>query len=145
MAGRCAGTAIGLLSALVVFCSCGGGTSPGGLLLLYALDEAFGTETSTISVENVVGTLYLVEGEEFPLRILHRQLRSDSYGRYYYEEYVTDECDYTSNAPNVAQVVHRGLVVAAGPGRAVISIKFKLPLQKADFCELEVVVTAAGA
>ncbi len=133
-----------LLLGVLALSGCGGGTSPAGILLWYALDEAFGTETSTISVENAVGTLYLREGEWFQLRILHRQLRDQDRGRYYYEEYVTDECEYTSSAPGVAYVRDDGLVVAAGPGTADISGKFDLWVQKADFCELKVVVTRAA-
>lgn len=132
---------LALVACSMALSGCSGG-SAGGVLFGYALDELFGTETSTISVDNVVGTLYLQEEERFQLRILHRQLRDESYGygRYYYEEYVTDECDYTSSDPGVAYVLGDGLVVAANPGRAVISVKFDLLLQKADQTHLTVVV-----
>lgn len=133
--------AIALAVCVAALSGCGGG-SIGGILIGYTLDELFGTETSTISVDNVVGTLYMEEEESFQLRILHRQLREETYGygRYYYEEYVTDECDYSSSDPGIAYVVGDGLVVAAGPGRAVISVKFDLLLQKADQTHLTVVV-----
>jgi len=133
-------TALALAACLVALGGCGG--SAGGILAGYALDELFGTETSTISVDNVVGTLYLRPEDQFQLRILHRQLRDQSYGygRYYYEEYVTEECDYSSSDPGVAYVVGDGLVVAANPGRVVISVKFDLLLQKADQTRLTVVV-----
>ena len=136
---------LALLLSTVALSGCGGG-SIGGILIGYTLDELFGTETSTISVDNVAGTLYLREGEEFQLRILHRQLRDDSYGygRYYYEEYVTDECDFSSSDPGVAYVLGDGLVVAAKPGRTVISVKFDLLLQKADQARLTVVVEQAA-
>lgn len=132
---------LALVACSVALSGCSGG-SIGGILIGYTLDELYGTETSTISVDNVVGTLHLREEERFQLRILHRQLRDRSYGygRYYYEEYVTDECDYSSSNPGVAYVLGDGLVVAANPGRTVISVKFDLLLQKADQTHLTVVV-----
>ncbi len=132
---------VALLAGTLALGGCGSGAA-GGILVGYALDELFGTETSTISVDNVAGVLYLLPDEQFQLRILHRQLRDDGYGygRYYYEEYVTDECEYKSSAPDVAYVLGDGLVVAVGPGTAVISVKFDLVLQKADQTRLTVVV-----
>lgn len=134
---------LALVACSVALSGCSRG-SIGGILIGYTLDELYGTETSTISVDNVVGTLYLQEEERFQLRILHRQLRDHAqwrgYGRYYYEEYVTEECDYSSSDPGVAYVLGDGLVVAANPGRTVISVKFDLLLQKADQAHLTVVV-----
>ncbi len=125
--------------------SCGGGRS-GAILTIALLDELFGTERSSIYVDNAVSRITLSKGEEFQLRIIHRQIRQDTYslgygyGRYYYEEDVTEESDYYSSNPNVASVSSDGLITAISPGRAVISVKFDLLLQKADQTSIEVIV-----
>ncbi len=139
-----------LLLSLYVFAfslipaSCGGGNAS-AIFTAALLDELFGTERSSIYVENAVSRINLKVGEEFQLRVIHRQIRSDSYygyyGRYYYEEDVTEESDYSSSNPSVAGVSSDGLIIGIGPGTAEVSVKFDLPLQKADKTSIEVVVT----
>ena len=125
--------------------SCSGG---GAIVTAMLLDELFGTEHSTIYIDNAFRKLTLTVGEEFPLRIVHRQLR-DSGGpgyyddRYYYEEEVSDDCSYTSSDPEVVGVDDIGILYALAPGTAVISVKFDLLLQKADFASLTVTVIGA--
>lgn len=131
--------------------SCSGG---GGIVAAILLDEMFGTETSTIYIDNAFRRLTLEVGEEFPLRIIHRQLRDSGglggYGgysyrdRYYYEEEVSDECSYTTDAPAVALVDDIGIISARMPGTAIISVKFDLWHQRADFTKLEVTVLPAN-
>jgi len=124
--------------------SCGGGDA-GTLITIAVLDELFGTERSSIFIENAVSSVSLKVGEEFQLRVIHRQLRDYptgyGYSRYYYEEEVTDECDYSTDNPLVAGVTSSGRIIAIAPGNAKISVKFKGFLQKADFAYLDVVVT----
>jgi len=146
---RVLGLAAGIAFAVLTMAtSCSGG---GGIVAAYVLDELFGTETSTIYIDNAFRRLTLEVGEEFPLRIIHRQLRDGSgwsgsggYGdRYYYEEEVSDECSYTTSEPTVVGVDDIGILYALAPGTAIISVKFDLPLQKADFTSLTVTVLPA--
>ncbi|OPX21476.1 MAG: hypothetical protein B1H03_06540 [Planctomycetales bacterium 4484_113] len=141
--------ALALAGVAVISTSCSSGG--GGIVAAYVLDEIFGTETSTIYIDNAFRRLTLEVGEEFPLRIIHRQLRDGSgwsgsggYGdRYYYEEEVSDECSYTTSDPTVVGVDDIGILYALSPGTAIISVKFDLPLQKADFTSLTVTVLPA--
>ena len=132
------------LSVSLLAPSCGGGDA-GTLITIAVLDELFGTERSSIFIENAVSSVSLKVGEEFQLRVVHRQLREYptgyGYSRYYYEEEVTDECDYSSDNPQVAGVTSDGRIIAVAPGKAKISVKFRGFLQKADFTYLDVVVT----
>jgi hypothetical protein len=126
------------LIAAAMLSSCA--STVGAILVGMAFDELSGVETSKIDFTNVAGVLYLQEGEQFYLQVLHRQLLDSSYGRDYYEEFVTEECKFYSSDSSVAVVEADGLVFAKGKGTATITAVFKLALQKADQARLTVVV-----
>lgn len=112
----------------------------GSIFLGLAYDRLMSIETSRITIENVPGVLYMRKGDTYQLEIMHRQLLDNDYGRTYYEEYVTNECSYYTNAPDIVSVDVNGRLTAVGKGIANIIAKFDLPLQKADQAHLTVIV-----
>ncbi len=130
-----------LMFALASMSSCSSG---GALVTTLILDQLYGMERSSIYVENAYRKITLHVGDEFQLRVIHRQIREGFGGigssRYYYEEDVTEECEYFSSNGQVAAVDQSGLIVALNPGLTTIHIKFDLPLQKADQTSIDVEV-----
>ncbi len=131
---------LGLLLAAALLPLSGCGSAMGNIFLGLAYNRIMSVETSRITVENVPGVLYLHEGDTHQLEIMHRQLLDNDYGRTYYEEWVTNECDYFTSAPSIVSVSMDGRITALIRGTATVTALFKLPLQKADQAHLTVVV-----